>query len=98
MPLVALITVSSCKSEAPQQPPPPKVQAVSTTMAEFTEGVDTVSTLEASNLGWRVACVKSKRMVIAYSEVQDSDVCAWSTNMREEKVADRLHLAVNAQH
>ena len=48
--LAALITVSSCKSEAPQQPPPPKVQAVSTTMAEFTEGVDTVSTLEASNL------------------------------------------------
>ena len=48
--LAALITVSSCKSEAPKQPPPPKVQAVSTQMAEFTEGVDTVSTLEASNL------------------------------------------------
>ena len=47
--LAALITVSSCKSEAPK-PPPPKVQAVSTQMAEFTEGVDTVSTLEASNL------------------------------------------------
>ena len=47
--LAALITVSSCKSEAPQ-PPPPKVQAVSTQLAEFTEGVDTVSTLEASNL------------------------------------------------
>ena len=45
----ALITVSSCKSEAPK-PPPPKVQAVSTQLAEFTEGVDTVSTLEASNL------------------------------------------------
>ena len=47
--LAALITVSSCKSEAPK-PPPPKVQAVSTQLAEFTEGVDTVSTLEASNL------------------------------------------------
>ena len=47
--LAALITVSSCKSETPK-PPPPKVQAVSTQMAEFTEGVDTVSTLEASNL------------------------------------------------
>ena len=46
----ALITVSSCKSEAPKPPPPPKVQAVSTQLAEFTEGVDTVSTLEASNL------------------------------------------------
>uniref|UniRef100_UPI00370434C3 efflux RND transporter periplasmic adaptor subunit n=1 Tax=Parasynechococcus sp. TaxID=3101203 RepID=UPI00370434C3 len=45
----ALITVSSCKSEAPKPPPPPKVQAVSTQLAEFTEGVDTVSTLEASN-------------------------------------------------
>ena len=48
--LAALVTVSSCKGEAPKQPPPPKVQAVSTQMAEFTEGVDTVSTLEASNL------------------------------------------------
>ena len=47
--LAALITVSSCKSEAPK-PPPPKVQAVSAQLAEFTEGVDTVSTLEASNL------------------------------------------------
>ena len=48
--LAALVTVSSCKGEAPQQPPPPKVQAVSAQMADFTEGVDTVSTLEASNL------------------------------------------------
>ena len=32
------------------KPPPPKVQAVSTQLAEFTEGIDTVSTLEASNL------------------------------------------------
>ncbi|WP_038556836.1 efflux RND transporter periplasmic adaptor subunit [Synechococcus sp. KORDI-52] len=48
--LAALITVSSCKGEATKQPPPPKVQAVSTQMADFTEGVDTVSTLEASNL------------------------------------------------
>jgi RND family efflux transporter MFP subunit len=47
--LAALITVSSCKSEAPK-PPPPKVQAVPAQLAEFTEGVDTVSTLEASNL------------------------------------------------
>ena len=47
--LAALITVSSCKSEPPK-PPPPKVQAVSTQLAEFTDGVDTVSTLEASNL------------------------------------------------
>ena len=48
--LVALITVSSCKSEAPKPPPLPKVQAVSAQLAEFTESVDTVSTLEASNL------------------------------------------------
>ena len=47
--LAALITVSSCKSEPPK-PPPPKVQAVCTQLVEFTEGVDTVSTLEASNL------------------------------------------------
>ena len=47
--LAALIMVSSCKSEAPK-PPPPKVQAVSTQLAEFTEGIDTVSTLEANNL------------------------------------------------
>ena len=48
--LAALATVSSCKREALQEPPPPKVQAVSTQMADFTDGVDTVSTLEASNL------------------------------------------------
>ena len=48
--LAALITVSSCKGEEPAQPPPPKVQAATATTAEFTEGVDTVSTLEASNL------------------------------------------------
>ena len=48
--LAALITVSACGSEAPKQPPPPKVQAAAVQMAEFTEGVDTVSTLEASNL------------------------------------------------
>ena len=48
--IAALVTVSSCKGEAPQQPPPPKVQAVSTQMADFTEAVDTVSTLEARNL------------------------------------------------
>ena len=48
--LAALITVSSCKGEEPAQPPPPKVQAATATNAEFTEGVDTVSTLEASNL------------------------------------------------
>ena len=48
--LAALITVSSCKGEEPAQPPPPKVQAATASTAEFTEGVDTVSTLEASNL------------------------------------------------
>ena len=48
--IAALITVGACKAEGPAAPPPPKVQAVSTQMAEFTEGVDTVSTLEASNL------------------------------------------------
>ena len=48
--IAALITVGACKAEGPATPPPPKVQAVSTRMAEFTEGVDTVSTLEASNL------------------------------------------------
>ena len=48
--IAALITVGACKADAPASPPPPKVQAVSTQMAEFTEGVDTVSTLEASNL------------------------------------------------
>lgn len=49
LPLAALITVSSCKGEESAQPPPPKVQAVDAAMAEFTEGVDTVSTLEATN-------------------------------------------------
>tara|TARA_B100001057_G_scaffold197283_1_gene197964 strand:+ start:730 stop:1830 length:1101 start_codon:yes stop_codon:yes gene_type:complete len=44
------MTVSACGGQAPQEPPPPKVQAAAATMAEFTEGVDTVSTLEASNL------------------------------------------------
>ena len=49
LPLAALITVSSCKGEEPAQPPPPKVQAATASNAEFTEGVDTVSTLEATN-------------------------------------------------
>ena len=49
VPLCLLTAVSACKS-GPKQPPPPKVQAVSAQMAAFTEGVDTVSTLEASNL------------------------------------------------
>ena len=48
--VAALITVSSCRSEAPKLPPPPKVQAAAARMVEFTEGIDTVSTLEASNL------------------------------------------------
>ena len=43
LPLAALITVSSCKGEESAQPPPPKVQAVPAAMAEFTEGVDTVT-------------------------------------------------------
>jgi multidrug efflux pump subunit AcrA (membrane-fusion protein) len=47
--LAALITISACKGEEPAQPPPPKVQAATATQAEFTEGVDTVSTLEATN-------------------------------------------------
>ncbi|WP_028952869.1 efflux RND transporter periplasmic adaptor subunit [Synechococcus sp. CC9616] len=49
LPLAALITVSSCKGEEPAQPPPPKVQAATATQSEFTEGVDTVSTLEATS-------------------------------------------------
>ena len=49
LPLAALITVSSCSGEEAAQPPPPKVQAAAASMAEFTEGVDTVSTLEATN-------------------------------------------------
>ena len=48
--VAALITVSSCRSEAPKLPPPPKVQAAAARLVEFTEGIDTVSTLEASNL------------------------------------------------
>jgi RND family efflux transporter MFP subunit len=48
--IAALITLGACKADGPVAPPPPKVQAVFTRMAEFTEGVDTVSTLEASNL------------------------------------------------
>lgn len=48
--IAALITVSSCGPHASKQPPPPKVQAVMTQMAEFTEGVDTVSTLQSTNL------------------------------------------------
>ena len=49
LPLAALITVSSCSGEEAAQPPPPKVQTATASMAEFTEGVDTVSTLEATN-------------------------------------------------
>ena len=49
-PVTALVTVSACGPQVPPQPPPPKVQAAATRVAEFTEGVDTVSTLEASNL------------------------------------------------
>ena len=49
LPLAALITVSSCSGEEAAQPPPPKVQAAAASMAEFTEGVDTVSTPEATN-------------------------------------------------
>ena len=49
-PLAALMTVSACGGQTPQEPPPPMVKAAPTEMAEFTEGVDTVSTLEASNL------------------------------------------------
>ncbi len=48
--VAALIMVSSCRSEAPKLPPPPKVQAAAARLVEFTEGIDTVSTLEASNL------------------------------------------------
>ena len=48
--VAALITVSSCSSEAPKLPPPPQVQAAAARLVEFTEGIDTVSTLEASNL------------------------------------------------
>ena len=49
-PVTALVTVSACGPQVPPQPPPPKVQAAPTRLAEFTEGVDTISTLEASNL------------------------------------------------
>ena len=49
-PLAALMTVSACGGQTPQEPPPPMVKAAPTEMAEFTEGVDTVSPLEASNL------------------------------------------------
>ncbi|MCB4407897.1 efflux RND transporter periplasmic adaptor subunit [Synechococcus sp. MU1642] len=48
--VAALLTVSSCRSEAPKLPPPPNVQAAAARLVEFTEGIDTVSTLEASNL------------------------------------------------
>jgi RND family efflux transporter MFP subunit len=48
--IAVLITVGACKAEAPATLPPPKVQAAATRLAKFTEGVDTVSTLEASNL------------------------------------------------
>ena len=44
-PVTALVTVSACGTQVPPQPPPPKVQAAATRLAEFTEGVDTVSTL-----------------------------------------------------
>ncbi len=48
--VAALIALSSCRSETPKLPPPPKVQAAAARLVEFTEGIDTVSTLEASNL------------------------------------------------
>ena len=49
-PLTALVAVSACGLQVPPQPPPPKVQAAAARLVEFTEGIDTVSTLEASNL------------------------------------------------
>ena len=45
-----LVSVSACGPNVPPQPPPPKVQAAATQLAEFTEGIDTISTLEATNL------------------------------------------------
>ena len=48
--VAALIALSSCRSETPKLPPPPRVQAAAARLVEFTEGIDTVSTLEASNL------------------------------------------------
>ena len=49
-PVTALVAVSACGPQIPPQPPPPKVQAAAARLVEFTEGIDTVSTLEASNL------------------------------------------------
>ena len=49
-PVTALVAVSACGPQVPPQPPPPKVQAAAARLVEFTEGIDTVSTLEASNL------------------------------------------------
>jgi len=49
-PLAALVSFSACGPQTPPQPQPPKVQVVESRMAEFTEWVDTMSTLQASNL------------------------------------------------
>ena len=47
LPLMALAVVSACKGEPPKQPPPPKVQVAPAELAVFTDGVDTVSTLDS---------------------------------------------------
>ena len=44
---MALAVVSACKGEPPKQPPPPKVQVAPAELAVFTDGVDTVSTLDS---------------------------------------------------
>ena len=46
---MALAVVSACKGESAKQPPPPKVQVAPAELAVFTDGVDTVSTLDSLN-------------------------------------------------
>ena len=47
LPLMTLAVVSACKGAPPKQPPPPKVQVAPAELAVFTDGVDTVSTLDS---------------------------------------------------
>ena len=44
---MALAVVSACKGQSAKQPPPPKVQVAPAELAVFTDGVDTVSTLDS---------------------------------------------------
>ena len=54
--VAALITVSSCSSEAPKLPPPPQVQAAAARLVEFTEGIAIPSVNSTSRAAAACTC------------------------------------------